>query len=103
MSGASEELVAAARDGWLANPNLPVPRRDPLVLHSIELQVFKKRTILWPEGAQPVGCTSRGHTSNLSFSTVANQNWDHIYTTWFAIGFCVPRSRFGPLITRYLG
>jgi hypothetical protein len=32
MSVAPEELVAAARDGWLANPNLPVPRRDPLVL-----------------------------------------------------------------------
>jgi hypothetical protein len=32
MSVASEELVAAARDGWLTNPNLPVPRRDPLVL-----------------------------------------------------------------------
>jgi hypothetical protein len=27
-----EELVAATRDGWLASPNLPVPRRDPLVL-----------------------------------------------------------------------
>jgi hypothetical protein len=32
MSVAPEELVAAARDGWLANPNLPVPRRDPLLL-----------------------------------------------------------------------
>jgi hypothetical protein len=32
MSVAPEELVATARDGWLANPNLPVPRRDPLVL-----------------------------------------------------------------------
>jgi hypothetical protein len=32
MSVAPEELVAAARDGWLANPNLPVPGRDPLVL-----------------------------------------------------------------------
>jgi hypothetical protein len=32
MSVAPEELVAAARDNWLANPNLPVPRRDPLVL-----------------------------------------------------------------------
>jgi hypothetical protein len=32
MSVAPEELVAAARDGWLANPNLPVPRRDPLVM-----------------------------------------------------------------------
>jgi hypothetical protein len=32
MSVAPEELVAAARDGWLANPNLPVPRRDSLVL-----------------------------------------------------------------------
>jgi hypothetical protein len=32
MSVAPEELVAAARDVWLANPNLPVPRRDPLVL-----------------------------------------------------------------------
>jgi hypothetical protein len=32
MSVAPEELVAAARDGWLANSNIPVPRRDPLVL-----------------------------------------------------------------------
>jgi hypothetical protein len=32
MSIAPEELVAAARDGWLANPNLLVPRRDPFVL-----------------------------------------------------------------------
>jgi hypothetical protein len=33
MSVAPDEFqVAAARDGWLANPNLPVPRRDPLVL-----------------------------------------------------------------------
>jgi hypothetical protein len=32
MSAAPEELVAAARDGWLVNPNLHVPRRDPLVL-----------------------------------------------------------------------
>jgi hypothetical protein len=32
MSVAPEELVAAARDGWLANPNLPVPKRDPLVM-----------------------------------------------------------------------
>jgi hypothetical protein len=32
MNFAPEELVAAARDGWLANPKLPVPRRDPLVL-----------------------------------------------------------------------
>jgi hypothetical protein len=32
MSVAPEELVAAARDGWLANPNLPMPRRDPSVL-----------------------------------------------------------------------
>jgi hypothetical protein len=32
MSVAPEELVVAARDGWLANPNLPVLRRDPLVL-----------------------------------------------------------------------
>jgi hypothetical protein len=32
MSVALEELVTAARDGWLANPNLPVPRRDPLML-----------------------------------------------------------------------
>jgi hypothetical protein len=32
MSVAPKELVAAARDGWLANPNLPVPRRDPLVM-----------------------------------------------------------------------
>jgi hypothetical protein len=32
MSVAPEELVTAARDGWLANSNLPVPRRDPLVL-----------------------------------------------------------------------
>jgi hypothetical protein len=32
MSVAPEELVATARDGWLTNPNLPVPRRDPLVL-----------------------------------------------------------------------
>jgi hypothetical protein len=31
MSVATEKLVAAARDGWLANPNLPVPRRDLLV------------------------------------------------------------------------
>jgi hypothetical protein len=31
MSVAPEELVASARDGWLANPNLHVPRRDPLV------------------------------------------------------------------------
>jgi hypothetical protein len=31
MSVAPEELIAAARDGWLANPNLPVPRQDPLV------------------------------------------------------------------------
>jgi hypothetical protein len=31
MSVTPEELVAAAKDGWLANPNLPVPRRDPLV------------------------------------------------------------------------
>jgi hypothetical protein len=31
MSVAPEKLVAAAKDGWLANPNLPVPRRDPLV------------------------------------------------------------------------
>ena len=32
MSVTPEELVAAARDGWLANSNIPVPRRDPLVL-----------------------------------------------------------------------
>jgi hypothetical protein len=32
MSVAPEELVVATRDGWLANPNMPVPRRDPLVL-----------------------------------------------------------------------
>jgi hypothetical protein len=32
MSVAPKELVAAARDGWLANSNIPVPRRDPLVL-----------------------------------------------------------------------
>jgi hypothetical protein len=32
MCVAPEELVAAARDGWLANPNLPVPRRYTLVL-----------------------------------------------------------------------
>jgi hypothetical protein len=32
MSVAPEELVAAARDGWLAKLNIPVPRRDPLVL-----------------------------------------------------------------------
>jgi hypothetical protein len=32
MSVAPEELVAKVRDGWLASPNLPVPRRDPLVL-----------------------------------------------------------------------
>jgi hypothetical protein len=32
MSVAPEELVAAARDGWLANPSMHVPRRDPLVL-----------------------------------------------------------------------
>jgi hypothetical protein len=36
MSVAPEELVAAARDGWLANPNLPVPRRDPLVLPQLD-------------------------------------------------------------------
>jgi hypothetical protein len=32
MSVTPEELVAAARDGWLANSNISVPRRDPLVL-----------------------------------------------------------------------
>jgi hypothetical protein len=32
MSVAPEELVAAAQDGWLANPNMPVSKRDPLVL-----------------------------------------------------------------------
>jgi hypothetical protein len=32
MSVAPKELVAAAQDGWLVNPNLPVPSRDPLVL-----------------------------------------------------------------------
>jgi hypothetical protein len=32
MSIAPEELVAAAQDGWLANPNLPVHRRDPLMM-----------------------------------------------------------------------
>jgi hypothetical protein len=32
MSVAPEELVAAAQDGWLANPNLSVPRQDPLVM-----------------------------------------------------------------------
>jgi hypothetical protein len=32
MSVAPKELVAAAQDGWLANPNLRVPRQDPLVL-----------------------------------------------------------------------
>jgi hypothetical protein len=36
MSVAPEELVAAARDGWLANSNIPVPRRDPLVLPQFE-------------------------------------------------------------------
>jgi hypothetical protein len=36
MRVAPEELVAAARDGWLANPNLPVPRRDPLVLPQVD-------------------------------------------------------------------
>jgi hypothetical protein len=29
MSVAPEELVAAARDGWLANSNVSVPARDP--------------------------------------------------------------------------
>jgi hypothetical protein len=32
MSVAPEELVAAVRDGWLANPSLPMPGRNPLVL-----------------------------------------------------------------------
>jgi hypothetical protein len=32
MSVAPDKLVAAAQDGWLANPNLHVPRRDPLEL-----------------------------------------------------------------------
>jgi hypothetical protein len=32
MSVAPEEVVTAARNGWLANSNLHVPRRDPLVL-----------------------------------------------------------------------
>jgi hypothetical protein len=32
MSVAPEELVAVALNGWLANPNMSVPRRDPLVL-----------------------------------------------------------------------
>jgi hypothetical protein len=36
MSVALEELVAAARDGWLANLNIPVPRRDPLMLPQVD-------------------------------------------------------------------
>jgi hypothetical protein len=36
MSVAPEELVTTARDAWLANPNLPVPRRDPLVLSQFD-------------------------------------------------------------------
>ena len=31
MSVTPEELVAAAKDGWLADSSLSVPRRDPLV------------------------------------------------------------------------
>jgi hypothetical protein len=36
MGVAPGELVAAARDGWLANLNIPVPRRDPLVLPQVD-------------------------------------------------------------------